>query len=309
MAYSKATLIKRIRSTLGENSWTDICTEAMDATETGLDVADNTKYGIGSIVEFTDDGEQCLVTALSGATTLTVVRNYNFSVGDTAGTGTSHSISTVITADPVFKYAEIVEAISTSLESLWPYCYREVDYTLTPQTDGNKWYELDDGGDTSAALDISAVTQVIGTGASSKVFRYGERGGAYPISFQLHVPVAKAGSTVALYIPFIRDATNSIFVTAIARITDVVGSGDYSYLTSGVEVDCVVAYAVSRLCLNKAASRTFFEDVKQSDTGTYPRDRVSLSAYWEAKGLALRQQWQEQLRVTLPRMPIGRGRS
>jgi hypothetical protein len=309
MAYARTTLVKRIRQVLGDLAWPDICTEAMDTTETGLDVADGTKYSTGTIVEFQDDGEQCYVVSVTG-NTLTVLRNFRYSVTATEGTGTTHSINATILSTPTFLYADVVEGISSVLTGLWPYVYREVIYTLTPQTDGNDWYELDDAAsNTSVALDLSSVVQIIGTGATSRVFRYGERGGAYPVGFRRDVPAAKLGSGVGLYIPYLRDVSNSIFAHTIAPILDTYAAPDYTHLTAGVEVDCVIYLVCARLVLSKDIQRTVMDDLNQgAATVQQPGSRVRLSAYFEAKGVEYRHQWEAILQRTLPRLPQGRGR-
>lgn len=309
MAYSRVTLVKRIRQVLGDLAWPDTCTEAMDTTETGLDVTDGTKYSAGMVVEFQDDGEQCFVVSVS-SNTLTVIRNFRYSITTTEGTGTAHSISATILSNPTYLYADIVEAIGSTLTGLWPYVWRSVTYTLTPQTDGNKWYELDDAAsNSSVAIDLSSVTQIVGTGATSKVFAYGERGGAYPVGFRLDVPTAKLGSGVGLYIPFLRDITNSIFAKCLAPIDDTYSAPSYTYLTAGVEVDCIVYYAVSRLILSSDVRRTVADDVQVGSAGVQqPGTRARLAAFYEQKGMEYRHQWQELQRRTLPRLPDGRGR-
>src|SRR3990172_21840 len=111
MAFAKATLIQRIRTRLNDNPFQTACTEAMDASETDLDVAATSKFDVGDIVEFQDDGEQCLVTALADTDTLTVIRGFN---GTTA---TTHSSGVLTAKNPVFAYKQIEDAIAEVLRS------------------------------------------------------------------------------------------------------------------------------------------------------------------------------------------------
>ncbi len=299
MAFSRTTLVYRIRRLLDDNPFVDICTEAMDTTEVGLDVALLEKYDLGAIVEFQDDGEQCLVTAMSatsGAGTLTVIRGYN---STTQGvTGTSHSASAAIARDPVFQYIQIQEAIESVLRSFWPYVYQEINFDLTPNTDGNKWYDL-----TGATLmELSSVAQIVGTGAASRVMRYGERGGAYPVQLFNNIPVAKVASGQGLYIPYLASTTNHIFVNGIGKIDATYAAPNYSSITDGVQVDCVTYYAVARLVAGSDIRRTTQEDIAMGDQTVVPGRRTEVASYWEAKGLERRHQWEQELRVTLPRM-------
>jgi hypothetical protein len=306
MAYSQATLISRIRRTLNDVPWYDTCTEAMDTTETGLDVADTTKYSVGDILEFQDDGELCLVTALFSATVLTVVRNFQLSVTATAGTGTSHSISATIAKTPAYQYMQITQAITQVIDGLYPHAYRVVSYTLTPLTDGNKWYELDDGSsDTSVALELSNVVQVVGSGATSYPFWYGTRGKSYPVSLHRDVPAAKAGSRVAVFIPFLRDTTNSIYVETIAPIIDTVGTGNYTYLDSGLPADTVEYLACAVLMRAREVQRTMGEDISMNDESLRPGDRLRTAAYFEQQGTMYLRKWQVLLDRKIPRLGEG----
>lgn len=299
MAFSRATLINRIRRLLNDNPYMDICTEAMDTTETGLDVGDTTKYDIGATVEFQDDGEQCLVTALASATTLTVIRGYNSA---TPGTGSAHSISAMIARDPVFQYTQIQEAVESVLRSFWPYVYKEVNLTLTPNTDGNRWYNVTNGDTTGEIMELSSVVQEVGSGATSRIFRYGERGDTYPVNIYNNLPTNKVASGQGIFIPYVRDASNSIFVNGIGRITAAYSAPNYSDISEGIQVDCVIYYAVARLIAGADISRTTQEDISMGDQTVVPGRRTEIAAYWEAKALALRNQWKMELDIRLPRM-------
>lgn len=296
MAFAKATLIQRIRTRLNDNPFQTACTEAMDASETGLDVASTTKFDVGDIVEFQDDGEQCLVTALASSTELTVVRGFN---GTTAAT---HSSGVLTAKNPVFSYLQIEGAIAETLRDLWPHCYKEVNYSITPVI-GQKWYELDDAADnTCTAVELSTVTQIYGATGQERIMYYGaRRTGAYPVNLEFNVPSSLSGSTVAVYLPYLRHTTNTINVNAIAKLTATVSNGNYSDLTDGVEVDCVMYLAMSKLVAWTDISRATQEDVSMSDESVRPLVRTQLAAALERQGYEARRRWEEELRIKLPR--------
>ena len=295
MAFAKSTLISRIRKSLNDNPFVDVCTEAMDTTETDLSVADTTKYDVGSIVEFQDDGERCLVTALASATVLTVIRNFD---GATPGTGTSHSISAQILRDPVFPYNTIVEEIENSLRGLWPHVYKLKAYSITPVA-GTTWYELDDGGDVSTAMEISSVVQSV----NSKPFWYGARRDAYPVQIYHNVPTSIAASGVAINILYLRSTAANITVNTIAKITATLSGSNYTDISEGVPANTVRYFAVAGCIANTDISRMTQEDITMSDESVRPMSRTQLASFWEAKAIRERRKWEHELRVTLPRKP------
>src|SRR3989304_4378138 len=130
MSYSQQTLVSETRQILRDNSWHDICTEAMDTTEVGIDVADGTQYVAGDIVEFQDDGELCLVPTVV-ATARTVIRNHPFSVTTAAGPGPPHSINADIVKNPTYRYVQITQAVAKVLRSLWPGDYKKDSSQIT----------------------------------------------------------------------------------------------------------------------------------------------------------------------------------
>ena len=293
MAFAKATLISRVRKSLNDNPFVDVCTEAMDTTETDLSVADTTKYDVGAIVEFQDDGERCLVTALASATVLTVIRNFD---GATPGTGTTHAINGQILRDPVFPYNTIVEEIEASLRGLWPHVYKLKAYTITPVA-GTTWYELDDGGDISTAMEISGVVQSV----NSKPFWYGTRRGSYPVEIYHNVPTTIAGSGVAVNIPFLRSTATNITVNTIAKITAATSGSNYTDISEGIQADTIRYFAVAGCIANTDISRMTQEDISMSDESVRPMSRTQLSMFWENKAIRERRKWEHELRVTLPR--------
>jgi hypothetical protein len=303
VSYSQATLIKRTRIELNDNPWYDTCVEAMDTTETGLDVTDGTKYSTGVVVEFQDDGELCLVLSVS-SNTLTVIRNYNFSVTATAGTGTSHATSMTIAADPRYRYTEITEAISTAMSELYPYVYRTVQISLTPVS-GKQWYDLAN----TSVLDINSIVQESGTTGttSSGIHEYG-RDAVYSVRLGQNLPVAKITTGPGLYIRTLRDVTNTIYVNAIAAIDDTASGGNYTYITGNDEANCLIFMAASKLVGSLEIVRTTQEDVSMGDATVQPGSRRNLAQYLEAKGLAERRRWEIKVRQKTPVLPVSRGR-
>lgn len=295
MAFTKATLIQRIRHLLRDNSWRDACTEAMDASEVDLSVANSARYAVGSIVEFQDDGEQCYVSAITDGTTLAVTRGVN---GTTAST---HSSGAVIVKNPGFSYKQIEEAIGAAIRGLWPYVYKKIETTVTPVV-GEKFYAP-----TTGTLDISSAVQLT-TDDPDKPFFYGTRRSAYPIFLHQNVPTAFSQETggTTIEIPHFRNTTNDVLVNGIGKITTTVATGDYSDLTDGVEVDCVAYYAAARLVMVTDISRTTLSDVSMNDQSVRPGTRTSIGQMWKEEAKQLRNQWEEDLRYSLPRMNRGR---
>jgi hypothetical protein len=297
MSYAKATLVADIRRILNDAPAIDYAAEAMDTTETGLDVADGTLYSPGQIVEFQDDGEQCLIQSISG-NTLTVVRNYNISVTTTPATGTSHANATRLLIDPVFPYRYISDAISASIAGLWPYVYKEVADSITP--DGSHWYNV-----STASLAIRELSSAIQatTSTPSRPFYYGVNRGAYPIELRFNIPTSIAANGAAYYIPYAQNLTNAIVIAGIGKLADTQTTpGTYDDFSAGVEADCIKYYAVARLVASTDISRTTQEDITMGDQTVKSSDRTRIAGYWEQKALEERNKWKMELDITLPRM-------
>jgi hypothetical protein len=305
MAFSQATLVNRVRRRLGDDPFLDTCTEAMDATETDLSVADTTKYSVGSVVEFLDDGEQCLITALFSATVLTVQRNHNLSVTATAGTGTTHAINTLIATDPPHKFQNVAEAIDEVIQSLWPHVYTSVEATITPSA-SNPYYSV-----AATFEDLSSAMQR-DTSTVSRPRYYGGRRNPFSIELLEQLPdnfPDTEDTGKALYIPHLYNATKTIHVVGIRRLTDTLTGGNYDDLTDGLEVDCVMNFAVEELLEISDAQRTAGEDVSMNDQSVVPGRRSAVAdSIWRRKALRQRHQWQEDLRRNLPHMATYRGR-
>lgn len=159
MSYSQSQLISDIRRILNDNPFLDPVAEDMDASETGLDVADGTLYSVGGTIEFQDtSGEQCLITSIA-TDTLTVSRGYN---GTTAAT---HTNGTSMALNPLVQYIQITDAVTASIRGLWPYVYQEVNDTVTPVT-GTKWYAMTAATTATISGITNATTAVVTTTAA-----------------------------------------------------------------------------------------------------------------------------------------------
>lgn len=300
MAYSQASLIKRVRQELNDVPFYDTCTEAMDTTETGLDVAATSEWAVGDVVEFQDDGEQCLVTALASATTLTVRRNHNFSVGATAGTGTNHSINAAIVKTPLFPYANVVTAIEGATQSLWPTVYHVLTDDITPVV-GTKYYAA-----TAGAMDIIQATQMTTDSPAIPKF-YGTRKGAYPIQLLHNLPTASFTSGSAYYIPHFFNTTNHVFIAVAFRIDDTVGSGNYTYLTDGLVVEAVVYLTAADLVLSTDIARATDQDNNMNDQSVSPGARAQLGSQLRRLGQTKKEQARLDLARRSPRLPVWQG--
>ncbi len=296
---------------MGAIPWYDTCAEAMDTTEVGLDVTDGTKYSTGVIVEFQDDGEQCLVTSVS-SNTLTVIRNFNLSVTATAGTGTSHSINAVIAANPAVKIVDMARAIEGVVSTLWPYVWQTPSTTslkqgpvisLTPVL-GTKWYDL-----SSAVLDvfdIGLITQTIST-SPKKVATYGTRGG-YTVHLQHQLATGIATNFAGLYFPVIHNYDNAIVVGLIKPIkTTQTVAGTYDLLDDNTPAaDCITYLAAARLVETLEIVRTTQTDVSMGDATVQPGVRRNLALYLNDRGMQARRDWTMLCQKLWPRLPKSR---
>jgi hypothetical protein len=308
MSFSQPTLINRVRLQLGVDDWHDVCTEAMDTTETGLDVADTTLWAVGDVLQFEDDGELCFVSALASGTTLTVVRNYLFSVTTTALTGTSHSSSADITKNPVFTIKQMKEAVEEVLRGLWPHVYTKVTADLTPVASG--LYSV-----AATVEDISSAMQR-DTDSNGRPRFYGGRRSYHPIDLIQNLPdnfPTTEDTGKAVYIPRAYNQTNTIRLNGIRRLTAATTAGPpvtYDDLTEGVEVDCVADLATAELLERSDARRSTGEDVSMNDQSVSPGRRSALGeTIWRVRGMRARHQWERSLRLSLPRMERFGGRS
>ena len=180
--------------------------------------------------------------------------------------------------------------------------YKEVNQSITPVV-GQKWYEIDEASTNSTEiLDLSSVVQVYGATGQERIMFYGDRRtGAFPANLEFNLPTSLVASGVGLYLPYLRNTTNTITVNGIGKITATVSSGNYSDLTDGVQVDCVMYLSMAKLIHWTDISRSTQEDVTMSDESIRPLVRTQLAASFERLGYEARRRWEEELRRTLPR--------
>lgn len=256
-----------------------------------------TQWTQGNVVEFQDDGELCLVTSVA-TNTLNVVRNYQFSVTATAGTGTSHANGIGIVKNPVYEYVQIKDAISAVVLELWPYVYTKVTATITPLATVGGLYSV------AATFEkLSSAVQRDTSTAGSPCF-YGGRRSYYPISLLRGLPdnfPTTEDTGKAVSIPSVYNLTNTIFVTGVRRLTDATTTpGTYDDLTDGVEVECVVYLAIHELLGSKDIPRSASDDTTMADSSVVAGRRTAVADTWLRKGLRKRRQWEADLRTSLP---------
>lgn len=314
-ALTTRSLVDRVRSELGDAPYVDICTEAMDTTETGLDVADTTKYSIGNIVEFQDDGEQCLVQALASATTLTVVRNWNYSVTTTAGTGTNHSINAQIAVDGEYAYVDITRAITGVITAeLWPHVWKSpttVDtdgpvLSITPVA-GTKWYSI--GTAYLSDFEVGTITQVADlTSPNKKIVTYGMRNSWGSVRLQHGLASTISTEYVGLYFPRIHNTTYNILVHLIQPITATqTVPGTYDDMDDNTPAaETLVWLVIARLTLGRELRRTMLADVKMADASVPPGGRTNVSAYCRELGRQARNNWHRYCVTVWPKLPKSR---
>ena len=297
MSYSKPTLIREIRTVLGDFPFVTACTTSPNTTITTFDVASTTKFDVGDILEFQDDGERVLVTALTDADTLTVIRNFDGSNGSAVGTGSAHTAGVLVAKNPRYPYLSIVDSISDVIYALWPYVYKAVTATITPVA-GTKWYEIDENSTNSTEMmELSSVVQDV----NSKPFWYGTRRTSYPVRLHFGVPTTIAGSGVAIEIPFLRSTTNTISVKGIGRITPTLSSTNYADLSAGVQIECVKFFTVAHMIEKLGILRVASDDITMTDESVRPITRETVAQYWHKRGVEARHRWEAELRLTLPR--------
>lgn len=298
MSVQVSDMVTRVRRVLNDNPYTDVTATALATTgATTFDVANGDLYDAGVVLEFLDDGEQVKVVSVS-TNTLTVVRGWN----DTDAT--THAVGHTFVRDAVFQRYQILEAIRDSILPLWPYVWKQVEsddggnIIITPSAN-TRWYELPE-----ACLALSQVVQLVGD-TNPWPFMYGTHYNTYPVSIRRNLPTSLVSTGVGLYLPYRYNNTNDIEVTAIGKITDDIedDSGDaYIDLEEGSLAEAVVDYAVSRLLMGTDISRSTQEDVTMGDQTVVPGRRSQLADAWAHKGDMKRNDYQAELRDTLPRM-------
>jgi hypothetical protein len=202
----------------------------------------------------------------------------------------------LIFKNPIYYIYQIHDVITQVIRELWPHVYKEINHALTPNTTSSDlWYDL-----TDATYELCSVSQVYGTN-SDQLFFYGTRRGGYPASLQKNVPSGIASTGTGLYIPLLKHATNTINVNSIGALLGTFSTPNYTELTDGVQVDCVMSYTISKLLAISEVSRVTQEDITMADEALRPGVRTQISQEWERKAYEARRRWEKELEVTLPR--------
>lgn len=289
MAVSQATLILRVRRLLDDNSFSDLDTAGVAPGGTSVTVADSSKYEIGDFIEWQDDGDVALVTALPDGTHLTVRRSQK---GTTAST---HAASTVILKNPHFYYNDIADQINRVIKSLWPYAWKGVSLSaITPAPTTTVWYNA-----AADLIDLVHVTQRYGTVA--KVAFYGDTGSGLAVQVERNMPTAVVASGVGIRFPN-GFATNDydVNVTYRAKLTDTLSTGNYSDLSDDTLAEAIIHLAAGQLVAYKEARKATQEDLNAQDR--QPGVAMTPASYLLAKGVELRNNHYDYLLRTIPPM-------
>jgi len=285
MSLSQATLIQRVRNLLDDDYWETTQTGSYTAGGTTVGVPDGGRWEEGNIGEWQDTGEQFRVISVS-VNTLTIKG------GHRGTTPANHSAGVVILHSPDFTYASIVDAISLTIQSLWPYVWKVGSTTVTPALP-TLWYTL-----STSAIDLVRVTQQYSS-SPARFGVYGARDTGKPVSFGRTVPTAMGIGAQALGFPQgFFDNTNTIYVDYRAKLTDTIATNNYSDLSDGILAEIVAFGAAARLMLPKEASRVSAEDANQGDSSVAPGARMSVTDYLHRKFVELRNNYHEELMVT-----------
>lgn len=248
MAVSSSALIPRVRAYLDERPYVTTATAASGVTTT-IAVTDGTDWEEGAILEFQDNGEQCMVQSIA-ANNLTVVRGWN---GTTAQ---AHS-SIQAFRDPVFTYDNIVKCIATAVQGLWPHVWKATDDSVTPLSDGTVWYDL-----AADAFGLIEVNQRYGP-TNAKLGVFGDGRDSRQVVMKRNMPTGLVASGVGVRFPngfyHLTNTVNIKYATTITGTSDIEDDGDLPV------ADTVVYGALGRLIAGKEAERVGVgEDLEQA---------------------------------------------
>jgi len=296
VAYSQATLIKRIRKEVDDEPWETTASGSITNSATTLAVPDGTQWVAGDRLEW-DDGtdEVALVQGVSVNNLTPLKRGHN---GTTA---VAHATAVPLLKNPEFEYGEIAEAISSTIEGLWPFVWA-VSTTDITAVAGKRFYEMP-----AAFLAFIAATQDATVTAGKFVLRrYGAKGSRLPVGVHFQVPAAIAASGKALELPTVYTTPSAtITVTYAGLVTDTVGTGSYTDIEAGLMATMMVHGAVAWLLESSEVERVK-DDVDQGDVGVGPAARVRDASYFRSRFEQLRRQYNLKLEATAPRAGVWR---
>jgi hypothetical protein len=262
MAVSSTDLVTRVRSFLDERPF--VTTASAGSASSAVAVTDGTDWEEGAILEFQNNGEQCLVQSIS-ANNLTCVRGWNGTTAATQAQGNAFR-------DPQYTYDNVLKSIQSAVRRLWPYCWKAVDDTITPLTDGTVWYDLAD------ALALINVVQQYGFGDDS-VGIFGDGRMNRQVIFEKNLPTGLVASGTGLRFPggFFH-ASNTVRVKYAAAIT---GTSDIEDDGELAVADAVIYGALARLLTGKEAERVVQGEDQEVARSVRVGARLSAGAYYE----------------------------
>lgn len=281
-------MVQKVRNLVNDQPFVDKNTSDPGGAGTTFDVADGSNYERGNILEFQDNGEQVLVRSVA-TNTLTVYRAQN---GTTAQ---AHGVGSTFVVNPVVSYTQITGSVDDTTKTLWPYVYYVQEYDVTVAS-GTQWYNLG-----ATALELIQVLQ-LQPGTPTRPFFYGARGNAYPVAIRRNLPAALVASGVGLYLPYLRDTTNHVFVQVAEEITAVQSGGNYTRIEDGLMQDMIVYGATARVVAALDVPRVTEDDVTMSDQTVNPGSRIRVSSYFDSKYIELRNQLRLRQQSTHPLM-------
>jgi hypothetical protein len=238
MPVSQSALINRVRDSLEDFPF---ATQGSASTATSVvAVTDGTDWEEGAIGEFQDDGEQFKVISVS-ANNLTAFRGWN------GTTGASHAASTTIIRDPTFSYRQVNQALSWTLNRLWPYAWKSETVTLTYDAT-ETWYNF---APTGTPVGIIAIQQRHG-GSQEFVSRFGVDGGK-PFLYRNDLPTGLVTSGRGIRFPAGYYSDQNIEVRTAVLIT---GTSDIEDTAELPVADTMVLGAVAHLMRGKQVRRS-----------------------------------------------------
>jgi hypothetical protein len=239
MAVSSTDLITRVRSFLDERPF--VTTASAGSASSAVAVTDGTDWEEGAILEFQNNGEQCLVQSIS-ANNLTCVRGWNGTTAATQAQGNAFR-------DPQYTYDNVLKAIQSAV-----------------------WYDLAD------ALALINVVQQYGFGDDS-VGIFGDGRMNRQVIFEKNLPTGLVASGTGLRFPggFFH-SSNTVRIKYAAAIT---GTSDIEDDGELAVSDAVIYGALARLLTGKEAERVVQGEDQEVARSVRVGARLSAGAYYE----------------------------
>ncbi len=236
MSYSVATFVSRVRYHLGDMGWET--TGLAASSSSVVSVADGAQWAKGDYGEFVTDGDAFYVQEDPAGFDLTCVRGY---YGSTAA---AHSAGSRIVKEPKYKYGEILNAASATIQGFfpWPRIYKVASTTITPAPTTTTWYSL-----ASDAMGLINVYQI--DDAARERRHYGQHHQYNRVIMERHLPTTFAAAGIALRFPdgFL-DADNTVYVTYAAKLTDAISGGNFTDFTdSNASLEALIFGTVALL--------------------------------------------------------------